>query len=130
MDAFRRTFREAVGTLLAASVLGLAGCGSAAPEATGAGPGSPAAEQGEARSRTRGVAVLSWLPNAEPDLAGYRVYYGLAPGLPEAAIDVGLATTATVTSLDVGHRYYFVVTAYDTAGNESGYSNEVFKDVL
>jgi hypothetical protein len=32
-----------------------------------------------------------------------------------------------VTDLPGGRTYYFVVTAYDAAGNESGYSPEVAK---
>ena len=42
---------------------------------------------------------------------------------------MGNATTYTATGLTSGTRYYFVVTAYDTANNESSFSNEVFKDI-
>ena len=40
-------------------------------------------------------------------------------------LEVGLATTYTVTNLLAGHTYYFAVAAYNTAGIESGKSNEV-----
>ncbi len=69
---------------------------------------------------------LAWDPNTDPDLAGYRVYYGTASrsyGLP---IDVGNVTTCTVPGLTPGVTYYFAITAYDISHNESGYSNEVF----
>ena len=44
-------------------------------------------------------------------------------------ISAGNATTYTVLGLSSGTRYYFVVTAYDTSNNESGYSNESYKDI-
>ncbi len=76
-----------------------------------------------------GDATLTWVPNAEADLAGYHVYYGTAAGTYSAVTDAGNTTTYTVTGLGVG-TYYFAVTAYDTAGNESGASNEVSKSVV
>ena len=33
--------------------------------------------------------TLEWDPNAEPDLAGYKVYYGYASGNYSQVIDVG-----------------------------------------
>jgi hypothetical protein len=73
-------------------------------------------------------AILTWDANdwtIDPDLAGYKVYWGLLPGVYSEAIDIGLVIpqgipTYTVTPLLDG-TYYFVVTAYDTSGNESGY---------
>jgi hypothetical protein len=44
-------------------------------------------------------------------------------------IDAGKVTTYTVSNLTDGLNYYFVATAYDTSGNESGYSNEVSKTI-
>lgn len=65
------------------------------------------------------------------DLAGYKVHQSTRPGEMyagyTAVIDVGLTTTYTVMGLLKGQTYYFAVTAYDTAGNESEYSNEVWK---
>ncbi|MEW5801617.1 MAG: Ig-like domain-containing protein [bacterium] len=68
--------------------------------------------------------TLSWSPNSEPDLAGYKVYYGLETGTYSNFFDVGNTTTYTLHGLRAGVTYYFVVVAYDTAGNESAYSEE------
>lgn len=68
-------------------------------------------------------AVLSWDANTEPDLAGYRVYYGTAPRAYQLSVDVGNTTTYVVTGLGAG-AYYFAVTAYDNAGTEGFYSAE------
>jgi hypothetical protein len=68
---------------------------------------------------------LAWDPNTEPDLAGYKVYYGTASRAYGPPIDVGNVTTYTLTGLTPGQTYYIAVTAYDTSKNASGYSNEV-----
>jgi hypothetical protein len=73
-----------------------------------------------------GDVFLSWNANTEPDLAGYKVRYGTASGSYGTIINIGDQTTYTVTGLGFG-TYYFAVTAYDTSGNESGFSNEVSK---
>lgn len=70
-----------------------------------------------------GQVSLAWDPVDAPNLAGYRLYYGQTPSNYTTSIDVGLPTTATVSGLTAGQTYYFVVTAYDTAGEESGASN-------
>jgi hypothetical protein len=46
-----------------------------------------------------------------------------------SGLSVGNVTTFSLAGLNRGTRYYFVATAQDTMGNESGYSNEVFKDI-
>ncbi|QWV91833.1 fibronectin type III domain-containing protein [Geomonas oryzisoli] len=78
---------------------------------------------------------LQWDPSTDPALAGYRVYYqannstlpfagtGAAEGA--APVDVSTSTTASISGLDPGSSYYFAVTAYDTKGAESVYSNVV-----
>ncbi|MBI5588815.1 MAG: PKD domain-containing protein [Deltaproteobacteria bacterium] len=83
-----------------------------------------------------GTATLSWTApttNADgtalTDLAGYKVYYGTSTGNYTQTINVGNVMTYQVASLTDGGTYYFSVTAYDTAGNESGYSTEVSKTV-
>ena len=75
-------------------------------------------------------AVLNWAANTETDLAGYKVYAGTASGSYSTTVDVGNVTTFKLINLLQGHTYYFAITAYDTAGNESGYSNEVSKTIL
>jgi hypothetical protein len=67
---------------------------------------------------------LTWDANTEVDLAGYRIYAGLASRTYNLLADVGLSTSYDLT-FDDGKTRYFVATAYDTAGNESEYSNEV-----
>ncbi|MGE5258115.1 MAG: fibronectin type III domain-containing protein [Hyphomicrobiales bacterium] len=69
--------------------------------------------------------TLAWDPNTESDLAGYRVHFGTTSNSYSVHIDVHNVTTYTVTGLTDGQTYYFAATAYDTAGNESGYSNSV-----
>jgi len=68
--------------------------------------------------------VLQWDPNSESDLAGYKVYYGTASGTYGTPITIGTQVSYTFTQLAPG-TYYFAVTAYNTAGLESGFSNEV-----
>ncbi len=78
-----------------------------------------------AQSLAAGAVKASWNANTEPDLAGYKIYYGLSSGNYTISINVGNVTQYTVNQLTEGLIYYFVVTAYDTAGNESAYSQEV-----
>ena len=68
-------------------------------------------------------ATLAWDPNTESDLAGYRVHYGTSSGSYTVHTDVPDVTTYTVTALTAGQTYYFAVSAYDAAGNESGDRN-------
>ncbi len=68
---------------------------------------------------------LAWDRNSEPDIAGYRVLLGVAPGQYTQSIDAGPAITATVSYLSIGRTYFFAVTAYNTSGFESLPSSEV-----
>ena len=71
------------------------------------------------------TVTLAWDPNPEPTVAGYRLYLGTSPGYYTSSVDVAAATRATVSSLIEGVTYYMAVTAYDTSGNQSGYSDEI-----
>ena len=61
------------------------------------------------------------------------MYYGTTPGVylqaRGAGVNVGANTSHTTSGLVSGRTYYFAVTAYDAAGNESGFSGEVSKVV-
>ena len=68
---------------------------------------------------------VNWNPNTEPDLAGYRIYVGTASGQYGEPVDVGNVTEHVMEiTPQHGATYYFALTAYDTSGNESGYSAE------
>ena len=75
-----------------------------------------------------GSATITWQENFEPDIAGYRVYWGTSAGGPYGSFTDLISGQAsfTITGLDPG-TYYFVVTAVDTSGNASAYSTEVSK---
>ncbi len=77
-------------------------------------------------------ATVSWSPNSEADLAGYRVYVGTASGSYGFAgpFEVAGGTSFTVPNLPVGTTYFFAVTAFDKAGNESTKSAEVSKSLF
>jgi hypothetical protein len=78
---------------------------------------------------TTTTATLSWMPNADSDLAGYKVYMGTSSGRYGTPVDVGNVTTYTAGNLTVGTTYYFTVTAYDQSKNESLHSSEVSKSI-
>jgi PKD repeat protein len=69
--------------------------------------------------------LLQWDPNPEPDIAGYKVHWGTSPRVYQKSMDVGAVTSYELSGLDDGVTYYFAVTAYNVAGLESDYSNEV-----
>jgi hypothetical protein len=72
---------------------------------------------------------VSWASGTEGDLAGYRLSYGTSSGHYGATIDVGPATSWEIPDLEVNQRYYFVVSAYNLSGIESGPSAEVSAQV-
>ncbi len=77
-------------------------------------------------------ATLRWDPNPESDLASYRVYRSNTQGIYGAPVAVVPAGTVTyqATGLQTGNTYWFTITAVDSQGNESGYSNEVQKSIF
>jgi hypothetical protein len=69
--------------------------------------------------------TLAWDQNSEPDIAGYRIYYGQESHSYTNVVDVGNYTSCIIADLEDDKTYYFVATAYNTDGYESGYSNEI-----
>lgn len=72
-----------------------------------------------------GGVIVSWDPNTEADLSGYKVYWGTSSRNYTHVKDVGNTTSYTISNLSEGVKYFFAVTAYDTAYNESDFSVEV-----
>ncbi|MEW6417438.1 MAG: fibronectin type III domain-containing protein [Nitrospirota bacterium] len=111
---------------LIAIIISLYNCGG------GGGSSSSSNSNGGGSSSS---ATLTWdapTTNADgtplTDLGGYKIYYGTSSGNYSVVIDVGNVTTYKIEGLSPGI-YYFAVTAYDTSGNESEYSNEVSKKI-
>ena len=80
-----------------------------------------------------GSVTLTWTANREPDIAGYKVYVGTASGtysFPGSAFVIGKVTSYTVSNLPMGQTYFFAISAYDSAGNESLLSAEVSKSLF
>jgi hypothetical protein len=78
-------------------------------------------------------ALLSWIANKESDLAGYRIYVGTASGtydFPGSPFTVDKIISYTVTNLQPRTTYFFAISAYDIAGNESPLSNEASKSIF
>ena len=86
--------------------------------------------------------TLQWDANIEPDLDGYKIYYDTGssgepydgtdadPGHSPITLPVGDLPDPgnpeySLTGLNDNETYFFVVTAFDTEGLESDYSNEV-----
>jgi len=59
------------------------------------------------------------------DVAGYKIYYGTESGrYSYPPVDAGNMTRYTINDLDETRTYYFAVTAYASAGEESKFSPE------
>ncbi|WP_247828490.1 PA14 domain-containing protein [Arthrobacter antioxidans] len=76
---------------------------------------------------------LTWTASASTDTAGYRVYRSLQPVVADTGEEDAVSGEALVSgtaytddTVSNGTTYFYVVTAVDTAGNESEVSNEVF----
>jgi hypothetical protein len=68
--------------------------------------------------------ALAWDASTSQNISGYKVYVGNAGGVYGNPTTIGNQTTYTVTGLGAG-TYYFSVTAFNSNGDESGFSNEV-----
>ena len=86
-------------------------------------PGTPTGLN--TRTSDAGRINLSWtLPLDNVELTGYKIYRG------SAYIDSVTSNSFSDTGLHANTRYCYTVKAYDTASNESGYSDEVCTTTL
>lgn len=81
------------------------------------------------------TGTLTWSPNTEDDLEGYEVFQSTVAGqygpTPIATIPKGTHTYAVILPDPlVDTPYFFVLKAYDFAGNRSTPSNEVTKLIV
>lgn len=68
---------------------------------------------------------LTWNPNPETNIAGYKVHFGTTSGNYSQVIDVPGQNFAQLPQLILGNTYYLAVSAYNTAGQESPRSTEM-----
>lgn len=62
--------------------------------------------------------MVEWLPNSEPDIAGYDVREGLSWDSARL-IATNVKATSVITDLEHAGTYYFMAKAVDTSGNSS-----------
>jgi hypothetical protein len=130
----KRTSSILVISLLIAA---LAGCGGG-----GEGGITGYGNVGTGGSGGTATGTLSWAAptthtDGSPmtDLAGFRIYYGTASGnytgwitlAGKTSTSMSVATLAS--AVPASGTYYIAVTAYDSSGIESSYSNEVSKNL-
>jgi hypothetical protein len=77
---------------------------------------------------TASVYLVSWDPSPEPDLAGYKIYFGSRHRLYTNCLNVGIIEQCMIAIPDTGV-FCVSVTAFDTTGNESEYSQEFMLDL-
>jgi len=113
-------------------IAALAGCGGGSGGTVGGVTGGSGGSGGTT------TGTLSWNApttntdgSALTDLAGYKVYYGTVSGTYAGSINMAgknstsLSVATLASTVPVRGTYYIAVTAYDTSGFESNYSNEV-----
>jgi len=69
------------------------------------------------------AVTMAWDLNADPETAGYNVYYGAAPRTYTNMTNTA-NKSVTIGNLVGGVTYFFAVTAYNSLGLESDYSSE------
>jgi hypothetical protein len=108
-----------------------------APQTSGAASGSfsfvsnasnsPSTESVSGTGQTvQHTVALSWNASTS-SVSGYNVYRSAAASGPYSKLDSSLdpATSYSDSTVQSGQTYYYVTTAVDSAGLESGYSNQV-----
>lgn len=88
------------------------------------------------KNKFKGTANLTWQPNKESNLAGYKIYYGVSPrtgncpqGGYEKLIETGTTSSYIISGLEDNKTYYFSITSFNIANKESCFSAEVSKHI-
>lgn len=126
---------EILTTLFLSSLLyacGGGGGGSAGPAAANTQNANPPPVS------TVNAVTLSWAPPTQREdlstlntneLSGFKIYYGTSSGVYAQSVTINNPNQTSYEINNLGNgRYYFVITALDSDGNESTYSNEAIKD--
>jgi fibronectin type 3 domain-containing protein len=126
---YRYVLQRVATTELSGKTIEVQGLPSEPVEITTTDRFPPAVPQGLAAvaDTAAGAIDLSWSPNSDADLAGYRVYRRDVQGnLPAQQIaSPGMESSYRDTSVQPGHTYAYAVSALDQIHNESKPSPEV-----
>jgi fibronectin type 3 domain-containing protein len=79
----------------------------------------PAAPAGLHATVGPATVELSWDPNTENDLAGYRIYRAVGDGTFQKIADLGPIPSYSDKAVERGRKYRYAITAIDKANNES-----------
>ncbi|MEP6959525.1 MAG: hypothetical protein ABI980_12415, partial [Nitrospirota bacterium] len=93
-------------------------------------PSTPVVTTPPPPNPSTGNATLTWTADVDPELVGFKIYVGTASGtysFPGSPFVTGKVTSYTIFNLPDGQTYFFAISAYDSAGNESPLSAEVSK---
>jgi hypothetical protein len=76
-------------------------------------------------------AALTWTASTSTGVVGYNVYRGTQTGGPYTKLTASpvAVTSYTDTGVQAGANYYYVVTAVNSTGQESTYSNQVLATI-
>ena len=114
-------------------LLVISGCGGGGGGGSAAGAAISSIPDNPPPPSQTGSITLTWdapTTNSDDspltDLAGYIIYYGTSSGNYSNSVDVGNSTGTSISNLSLG-LWCVAITAYDTSGNESVYSNEQCK---
>lgn len=87
-------------------------------------PGTSPAAKAATSSATTSIQ-LAWDKAPDEKVTGYKILFGTQSGNYSSSMSVGNQTTATLTGLERGTKYYIVTVAVDAQGNQSRPSNEI-----
>ncbi len=115
--SFTVTFKPAIAGTASATLSFSSDAGNSPTAQALTGNGVPAASH---------WVDLSWHASSGSGVVGYNVYRGSVSGGPYSKINSALEASNAYTDNTVaaGQTYYYVATAVDGSGNESGYSNQ------
>jgi hypothetical protein len=126
---FRVTFHPSTAGSSSAT-LSVSGSGLTAPVQLALSGASTTSNVGGPTTTPAHSVHLTW-QGSTSSVAGYHVYRGQTSGGPYNRVSSSTITALDYTDATVqsGAHYYYVVTALDSAGNESAFSNEAGADV-
>lgn len=76
-------------------------------------------------SKAQDSVTVAWTPNAETTVAGYKVFLGTSSGGYSSSQSVTSGTSAVLSGLKPGTKYFCAVQAYDKIGQTSDLSQEI-----